>query len=215
MNKYSEYKDYGWLTANEPDAHSYLLPRIIQLLENRKDKTVLDVGCGNGATANRLIELGYEVWGIDASGNGIAAANQRNPGRFFIQDITTGKLTDELQAKQFDIVISTEVIEHLYAPRSYMHLIKSILENSGGELIISTPYHGYLKNLVLALSGKMDTHFTVLRDGGHIKFWSRKTLTNLLEEHDFKVIDFYGCGRLPYLWKSMLIRAKLNKSTFL
>jgi hypothetical protein len=37
---------------------------------------------------------------------------------------------------------------------------------------VSTPYHGYHKNLGLALSGKMDAHFTALWEGGHIKFFS-------------------------------------------
>jgi len=67
-----------------------------------------------------------------------------------------------------------------------------------------------LKNVALALAGKMDDHYTALVDGEHIKFWSRKTLTTLLEEFDFRVTDFRGAGRLPYLWKSMLVRANLR-----
>jgi hypothetical protein len=84
------------------------------------------------------------------------------------------------------------------------------MKNGGGELIISCPYHGYLKNLVMALAGKFDNHFTVLWDGGHIKFWSKKTLTQLLEEFGFEVIDFKGAGRFPYLWKSMFIKARIS-----
>jgi len=80
----------------------------------------------------------------------------------------------------------------------------------GGEMIISTPYHGYLKNLALAITGKMDSHFTVLWDGGHIKFWSVKTLTKLLNEFGFEVVEFRGSGRLPYLWKSMFVRARVG-----
>ena len=79
----------------------------------------------------------------------------------------------------------------------------------GGEIIISTPYHGYLKNLALALSGKLDAHFTALWDGGHIKFFSRNTLETLLVESGFEVTDFIGAGRWPYLWKSMLIKARV------
>ncbi len=55
----------------------------------------------------------------------------------------------------------------------------------------------------------MDNHFTVLWDGGHIKFWSRKTITVLLEEFGFKILVFKGSGRIPYLWKSMFIKAKI------
>jgi 2-polyprenyl-6-hydroxyphenyl methylase/3-demethylubiquinone-9 3-methyltransferase len=71
-------------------------------------------------------------------------------------------------------VLSLEVIEHIYAPKDYAKSVYEILQ-PGGLAIISTPYHGYLKNLVLALSGKMDDHFTALWEHGHIEFWSMKT----------------------------------------
>ena len=74
--------------------------------------------------------------------------------------------------------------------------------------MISTPYHGYLKNLALSILDKWDKHHTVLWHGGHIKFWSRKTLTLLLQENGFNVIAFHGIGRLPYLLKSMILVAR-------
>jgi 2-polyprenyl-6-hydroxyphenyl methylase/3-demethylubiquinone-9 3-methyltransferase len=75
-------------------------------------------------------------------------------------------------------------------------------------LILSTPYHGYLKNLALAASGKMDGHFTVLWDGGHIKFWLRKTITHALNENKFAVEEIRRVGRLPALAKSMIVVAR-------
>ena len=74
-----------------------------------------------------------------------------------------------------------------------------------GHFIVSTPCHGYVKNVVLALSGKMDNHFTALWDGGHIKFWSRETLSGLLMEKGFTDLRFVGTGRVPYVWKSMIL----------
>ncbi len=76
---------------------------------------------------------------------------------------------------------------------------------SGGYLIISTPYHGYLKNLAIAIANKFDSHFTALWDGGHIKFWSKQSLSKLLFEEGFDVKKFVGAGRFPYLWKSMIL----------
>ena len=70
--------------------------------------------------------------------------------------------------------------------------------------IISTPYHGYWKNLALAITGKMDAHFTALWDHGHIKFWSMKTLSELLYEAGFVNIRFERVGRIPPLAKSMI-----------
>ena len=73
-----------------------------------------------------------------------------------------------------------EVIEHLYQPRAFVLFIRSILEASGGgQFIVTTPYHGYLKNLTIAAANKMDHHLSALWEGGHIKFWSRRTLAIL------------------------------------
>ncbi|QXP88105.1 methyltransferase [Methylococcus capsulatus] len=54
------------------------------------------------------------------------------------------------------------------------------------------------------MSGKMDAHFTALWDHGHIKFWSMKTLSLLLEEAGFRDIRFERVGRLPALAKAMI-----------
>jgi 2-polyprenyl-3-methyl-5-hydroxy-6-metoxy-1,4-benzoquinol methylase len=150
------------------------------------------------------------VYGTDASPSGIEIAKKKNPQRFFLQDLEKDDLPEELQNIGFDTIISTEVIEHLYSPRDYLDFCKKILlKHGGGDLIVSTPYHGYFKNVVMAVSGKMDKHFTVLWDGGHIKFWSRKTLTQVLEEKGFKDIKFTGCGRFPFLWKSMIVTSSI------
>jgi 2-polyprenyl-6-hydroxyphenyl methylase/3-demethylubiquinone-9 3-methyltransferase len=70
--------------------------------------------------------------------------------------------------------------------------------------IVSTPFHGYWKNLMLAVTGKLDDHFTVLWDGGHIKFWSPRTLRAVLSEAGFQDIRFHRVGRVPLLAKSMM-----------
>ncbi|HSQ49736.1 MAG TPA: hypothetical protein VLL94_00560, partial [Nitrospiraceae bacterium] len=70
--------------------------------------------------------------------------------------------------------------------------------------IVSTPYHGYWKNLAMALTGRLDHHFTALWDHGHIKFWSMATLRQLLLEAGFRSITFRRVGRVPALAKSMI-----------
>jgi 2-polyprenyl-3-methyl-5-hydroxy-6-metoxy-1,4-benzoquinol methylase len=206
----TNYKDYGYYAENWNHIHKYVLKPLLKILGEKKERKILDLGCGNGWLVNYLIEQGYDAYGTDASISGIEIAGKKNKNRFFIQDLSKNDLPPELEDVQFNTIISTEVIEHLYQPKEYLDLCKKILaKNGGGELILTTPYHGYLKNVVLSLSGKMDKHFTVLWDGGHIKFWSRKTLTGLLAEKGFTQINFTGCGRLPYLWKSMMINSCL------
>jgi len=203
----ASYKDYGYQSAGLGSAHGYLLPGLLAML-GRPPGPVLDVGCGNGAIARSLIAQGYDVYGVDASESGIAIANAESPGRFFVLDVSSGELPAGLAGKRFDVVISREVIEHLYDPRGFIAFARRILQ-SGGEFIVSTPYHGYFKNLALAAAGKLDAHFTVLWDGGHIKFFSRRTLEQMLREQGFEVTAFAGAGRLPWLWKSMLMKARV------
>jgi len=112
--------------------------------------------------------------------------------------------------KNYDIILSIEVIEHLYSPDTYLSNINYWLKDSG-LLILTTPYHGWLKNLAIAVTNKFDKHVNPLWEGGHIKFFSKKTIFEILKRNRFKPLMFKGIGRLPYLWKSMLIVAEKEK----
>ena len=205
----AEYKDYGFTSSDPAHTFSYLQVPVRMLLDKTSNKNILDLGCGNGFLATHLLREGFNAYGTDASAEGIALAKQQYPDRFFLQDLSTGKLPPELQSIKFDTIVSTEVIEHLYDPAGFIEFCKKCLPN-GGQLIISTPYHGYLKNLTLALFNRWDKHLSPDWHGGHIKFWSTKTLSKLLADRGFKVTRFIGCGRVPYFWKSMVIKATLN-----
>lgn len=158
----SQYKDYGWNNQELTAAHTYILPELLKLLKN-VEQPILDVGCGNGAIANYLISIGHTVYGIDASESGIKQANKINPNHFFVQNIDSKELPNDLKNIPFKTIISTEVIEHLYDPKGYIAFCKNILEqNGGGHLIISTPYNGYLKNLLISIFNKWDLHLNPL-----------------------------------------------------
>ncbi len=100
-----------------------------------------------------------------------------------------------------------EVLEHLYSPVKYLKNIYNWLDNPG-YLILTTPYHGYFKNLLIVLFNKFDKHFDPLWEGGHIRFFSTKTLHKILRETGFYPIRFYGSGRFPFLWKSIIVVAE-------
>lgn len=205
----SEYKDYGYSDNLRPIHFNYVEPAIINWLDKNRNQTILDIGCGNGYLVNELIAKGFNAYGSDASAKGIEQAKKTNSGVFFVQDVSSHNLPTELQEIKFDTIICTEVIEHLYDPADFIAFCRSIL-NPGGEIILSTPYHGYLKNLMLSIFNKWDAHMSPLWIGGHIKLWSRDTLTQLLNDGGFTFKDFKGCGRIPYLWMSMLIKAEVK-----
>jgi 2-polyprenyl-6-hydroxyphenyl methylase/3-demethylubiquinone-9 3-methyltransferase len=74
--------------------------------------------------------------------------------------------------------------------------------------VISTIYHGYLKNVALALLGRFDRHVDPLWDHGHIKFFSERTLTKLLEETGFEGVTISRPDLVPQFARSMVARAR-------
>ena len=202
------YAQYDFTNADDSHMHRHFMPPLLELCGDlvRPGARVLDVGCGNGATVGLFLARGCDVVGIDLSDSGLALAKAAHPQARFEQIPVDKQILDNLATSAFDLVVSTEVIEHLYAPREYaagcFHALRP-----GGRFICSTPYHGYLKNLLIAVAGKNDSHSSPLWDGGHIKSWSRRTLSVLLKESGFVNLRFRGAGRLPFLWMTMLMSA--------
>lgn len=203
--------NYGWDAAAAKGSQSYLSPPIVETLRGLKAVRILDLGCGNGALSHYLQSQGFSVVGCDADPGGIALALQGNSGAEF-RMVSIYDAPESLGETGFDAVISTEVIEHLFHPAALPRFAGAVLKR-GGHLIVTTPYHGYWKNLLICLAGKWDSHHTALWDGGHIKFWSRRSLSLLLQANGFKVVDFRGAGRVYGLWKSMILTARIARPT--
>ncbi len=196
---------FGFVSADPLRSFSYLLRPVEELMGPIAPGTrVLDIGCGNGAWTGHLLKKGCRVVGIDISDAGIAHAQKAYPGVRFVKVGVRTNILDVLNEEPFDLAVSTEVIEHLYAPREWARCAFNSLR-PGGRLVCSTPHHGYLKNLMLSVLNKWDAHLTPMWDGGHIKFWSRKTMSALLVEAGFENLQFRGAGRAPYLWMSMVM----------
>ncbi len=199
---------YRFADSQTNPAHRVLLPALrdeLARLSARGARHLFELGCGNGSVAALLDREGWEITGVDPSIEGIAQARLAFPHL----RLESGSAYDNLASRygRFPVVISLEVVEHVYAPRTYARALYDLVE-PGGSAIVSTPFHGYWKNLALALSGKMDRHFTALWDDGHIKFWSFRTLTALLSEAGFDRIRFRRVGRIPLLAHSMIAIAE-------
>lgn len=194
-------------SEKSPYTDPYLSPIIFDICRRYSVKNVLDIGCGNGYMCKRLVDSGLRVVGIEPSESGIQIARKVAPKAKFYK-LGVYDNSDIIAESDFDMAVCTEVIEHLYYPFRLPMFAKEKLAPDG-ILVISTPYWGYLKNLVVSLLNRWDRHHNPLWDGGHIKFWSRKTLTRLLELNGFTVLEVLGTGRrLPFLWKTMLVVAR-------
>jgi len=201
-------KEYIWSESELSSTLKLLLPKIEKLFLSKisNKSEILDAGCGTGYLTNWLGKKGYKTVGVDGSEAGIKLAkkNQNINSDFIYSDLD--KLEDQFSNK-FDAVFCLEVIEHSFSPRNLIDSLEKMTKKNG-YIFLSTPYHGYLKNLVIALLGKFDEHFTSLWDFGHIKFFSKKTLTKLINEKNLKIVGYGTVGRTFFLWKSMFFIIK-------
>jgi 2-polyprenyl-6-hydroxyphenyl methylase/3-demethylubiquinone-9 3-methyltransferase len=195
--------DYGYSHPQATWDDSAVWGAVQRAIEARGwlDKRAFDLGCGNGFQANKLSQLGFGVTAVDPSDSGIATAKEHFPQL----KTAIASAYDDLAAKfgTFPLVYSIEVVEHLIDPKLYARRFFDLLEPRGLG-IISTPYHGWLKNVAISVAGKWDSHHDVLWDGGHLKFFSRAKLTELLSSVGFKNISIERVGRIPPLAKSMV-----------
>lgn len=201
---------YGWTDSKHTSAHEYLLQPVRDILRERlrSGASIVDMGCGNGAVSGALAAEGYATCGFDASADGIEIARATWPSLRWVEASVSDERLAGSVGSGFDAAISIEVIEHLYLPRLVFKRASELLR-PGGLILISTPYHGYFKNLALAILGAWDRHLTVHWDGGHIKFFSRRTLVAMARQSGFEPVMFQGVGRVPYLWKSMIVGFRL------
>tara|TARA_B100000787_G_scaffold134847_1_gene103645 strand:+ start:54 stop:686 length:633 start_codon:yes stop_codon:yes gene_type:complete len=200
------FLDYNWTddTHHTPS----IIPTINKILSTIKTKklTHIDIGCGNGFITKKISPLFKESVGIDLSAKGIAYAKKNSNlsnTKFLNKDI--GSLINV--RKKFDFVTSIEVLEHQYDPFKFMRDIEKVTKK-GGYVLITTPYHGYIKNLVISLFGLMDKHYTALWTHGHIKFFSIKTLKKLISNYKFRIIKIKYSGRIYPLSSSMIFLLK-------
>jgi cyclopropane fatty-acyl-phospholipid synthase-like methyltransferase len=201
----SEHTYNNFNTQPDPPHQPWYLKKILKPIQTNKIRTILDAGCGDGNFASSLAGYGFQMYGIDLSESGIGIACKRECGTFAVASMY-GDLKILFQGiEYFDAIIAIDTIEHLYSPRIFARRSFEALR-PGGMLIVTVPYWGYLKNIVMALTNRLDDALTTLWDGGHIKHWSRNTLTELMQEQSYEVVSFEGCGRpIPFLWSAMMM----------
>jgi 2-polyprenyl-3-methyl-5-hydroxy-6-metoxy-1,4-benzoquinol methylase len=203
------YHDYR--QADPPHQPLYLDFILRSLRADPTIRKVLDAGCGDGNFTASLAGEGFDMYGLDASAGGVARAISRYHNIRFACGSVYDDLAEQCGVKNFDAIVSVEVIEHLYSPQQFVRRAHASLR-PGGLFIVTTPYWGYFKNVLLAVTNRMDRALTTRWEGGHIKHYSYKTLRTTLEENGFEYLSFHGAGRsIPCFWMGMAIVARKRK----
>jgi len=175
--KYAQYQYRKGLGTWHRDLLLVLDKHLISL----KNKTVLDIGCGEGTLMLELAKRGAQVEGIDLSDEAVQLCQKR--------DLKAQKLdflaTELPWSDYFDMATASEVIEHLFDPYLFLARSNQVLKNKG-LLLITTPNFSYYRWLIGYLKGKTPTQ---LQNPTHIRFFTKQFLQLLLEKQGFQVIE--------------------------
>jgi SAM-dependent methyltransferase len=104
-------------------------------VRDKKSSKILEIGSGLGYLTYSLIKSGYDVVGLDISQTAVKQAIE-NFGNHYICANILEYARKNLEA--FDIVILTEVIEHIDEPINFLESVYKILKPAG-KVIITTP----------------------------------------------------------------------------
>jgi 2-polyprenyl-3-methyl-5-hydroxy-6-metoxy-1,4-benzoquinol methylase len=168
---------------------------------------VLDVGCGEGQFAVELARAGFAVVGVDVAEEPLRRARARHPELDLRVVPVDGPWP--LEDASFDIVWAGETIEHVADTAGWLSELRRVLR-SGGSLLLSTPAHGRLTVLRLALSHRaFDRHFDPRAD--HLRFYTPGTLARLLEDFGFEDIDVRGAAGPPLARRLLLASARRSR----
>lgn len=192
---YDEYWTAGGRAPLDDPLRATRLALLRDQLAGATGLRVLDVGAGSGDIAAELDADGHDVLGLDVSPQAVGLAARRHPGLRFGAH-SAEELPWPVGDGSLDLVVAFEVIEHLLRPRRLLEGAHAAL-CTGGAIALTTPYHGRLKNVALAL-GAFDRHFAV--DGDHVRFFTDAALRRLLDETGFRVERLVHFGRVPWLW---------------
>lgn len=189
--------------------HAHVTRPIVQQLVKAEAHTVLDLGCGSGWFSAALDRCGFAVTGVDISEASLNLAQRHYPHLGFHR-VDVMQALDLGFAQRFDAVVAVDVIDHMPLPRKLIEAALAALK-PGGLLVVTSNYHGYSKNVALALAGRFDSRWDPLLDHGKVKFFSRATLTSLLSEFDLHDLHFETAGRIPMFARTMLMAARTPK----
>ncbi len=179
------------------------LPRV-PMLRSRQDfvvekcsgKRVLHLGCVNLGlleeqfvkqllTHQKIAHSAVELWGVDIDGEGINFLRERGFEHLFTGDVSALEEIAGLQGETFDIIVATEVMEHLQNPGLFLNSIKSFMAPGKTEFLLSVPNAFRLETLIWLLRGVEYVH------PDHNYWFSYLTLTNLLHKNNFDISELY------------------------
>lgn len=180
---YPEFKEYFVhypIKESKHSSHHYFLTW------NGKNQKVLDIGCGEGFFAEKLVEAGNQVVGVDL----LSQPRHRDILADYIQaDLDQGleQALPALGASRFDRVLLQDVLEHVRNPAKLLTDCHQLLTPQG-LLLVSVPNVANITVRLALLFGRFEYAERGILDKTHIRFYTRKSARRLLESAGYQII---------------------------
>lgn len=183
--------------------HHIKLPRV-PVVQGRQDivvarcegKRVLHLGCVDSGLLEQRYERGElmhqklaavarEAWGVDIDAQGIEWLRQLGFPNLVIGDVCNLDKLEELHGRTFDVIVASEVVEHLLNPGEFLGVVRRFMTPGETELIVTVPNAFRLDTLHWLLRGIEYVH------PDHNYWFSYQTITNLLKKTGFVIKEVY------------------------
>lgn len=189
------YEKYWSPGGPASKVHHETYPELLRFLEAHVTPTsrCLDVGCGDGRTAGLwLQEHAGSYIGVDVAANVVQMARALGLDARTIEDATSLPFADAA----FDLVICTEVLEHLFDPLAAAREICRVL-CPGGVFIATVPNVAYWRwrlNMLVNRWGPSNDRRSVESPwlDPHIRFFTPRSLERMLESAGFRPVGVGG-----------------------
>ncbi len=160
------------------------------VLDERPSARILDVGCGAGANARRIVQRWPSARVIGLEPNAHAAELARAACSDVFEGTLAGFLTGASDAANadFDAVLVSDVLEHVVDPIDMLRSIARAPQLCGATLVISVPNYAVWYNRVRTLAGHFDYAWSGLYDRTHLRFFTRRSLRMALLHAGFEVL---------------------------
>lgn len=169
-----------------PKLHNYLFEIIKKIIDENKYKTALDLGCGSGAFAMRLKKAGLQVECADINKESFAAKDIK----FYSINLNDLNFSEKI-IKKYDLIISIEVIEHLYSPLGFLRNLCNLL-NKDGSIVITTPNVDSIANRIKFLLTSDIRMFDKNSDPEHISpIFHKLLIEKYLPKINLKIENYY------------------------
>jgi SAM-dependent methyltransferase len=177
---------YSYLERPNPAVQALLAKHVAP---DREASRVVDIGCGCGTNARAFKERIPNAYVLGIETNERAAELARGACDSVFCGTSEEWAAAKPEALPFNGVILADVVEHIADPIAFLRSLVVVPAVKEATWIISVPNFGLWHNRIRTLLGVQAYAWNGLWDRTHLRFFTRKTILELLDYCGLDVVD--------------------------